>query len=95
MGAYVANMRGRERSGVKTCNDWAEPKATGTKPQERVLHSEAARRGKYKDVFYKYSRRGAERGSECSAGQDVFAFAFIFWQLETSQVIANLKLLFG
>jgi len=65
------------------------------------LHSEAARRGKYKDVFYKYSRRGAERGSECSAGQDVFAFAFafafafIFWQLETSQVIANLKLLFG
>ncbi len=32
-------MRGRERSGVKTCNDQAELKATGTKLQEQVLNS--------------------------------------------------------
>ena len=41
----------------------AEPKATGTKLQEQVLNSEAARRVKYRDVFYKYLRRAVKGSS--------------------------------
>ena len=52
---------------------------TGTKPQERVLHSEAARRGKNKDVFYKSSRRGDERNTKFSAGQAVECFYLYFY----------------
>ena len=65
---------------------------TWIKPQEQVLHSEAARRGKYKDVFYKYSQRGEERNTEFSARQAVSAF--IFKQLESPKILANLKLRF-
>ena len=69
---------------------------TWTKPQERVLHSEAARRGKYKDVFYKYSRRGEERSTEFSAGQAVECFyilSFALTPLETPQIQTILKIL--
>ena len=38
----------------------AEAEPTGTKLQEHVLNSEAARRVKYMDVFYKYLRRATE-----------------------------------
>ncbi len=65
---------------------------TGTKPQERVLHSEAARRVKYKDVFYTSARRGEERSAEFSAGQSVY-YVFCFYQLETLQIPTTLKLL--
>ena len=42
------------------CSMDAVVEPTWTKLQEQVLNSEAARRGKYKDVFYTYLRRVAQ-----------------------------------